>query len=97
MRRPAPAHVFRFPAAAKRAAVATLTMGCVKGLPAVSREAVGCLAGWSSWSARKAHNLEVAGSSPAPATWCGVHVRDVRLGCIAISWTVRPLVESTAG
>jgi hypothetical protein len=26
------------------------------------------IAGWSSWLARKAHNLEVAGSSPAPAT-----------------------------
>ena len=25
------------------------------------------MAGWSSWSARKAHNLEVVGSNPIPA------------------------------
>jgi hypothetical protein len=26
------------------------------------------IVGWSSWLARKAHNLEVAGSNPAPTT-----------------------------
>lgn len=27
------------------------------------------IAGWRSWSAQEAHNLQVVGSSPAPATW----------------------------
>ena len=26
------------------------------------------IVGWSSWSARQAHNLEVGGSNPSPAT-----------------------------
>src|SRR5262245_40382367 len=29
-------------------------------------------AGWSSQVAREAHNLEVGGSNPPPATFCGV-------------------------
>ena len=45
------------------------TFPAVTGFSA--RNAVNCIfdiAGWSSLVARKAHNLEVAGSNPAPAT-----------------------------
>ncbi len=38
-------------------------------------------AGWSSQVAREAHNLEVVGSNPAPATFCKSS-RDNTLGIL---------------
>ncbi len=35
-------------------------------------KATNTVAGWSSLVAREAHNLEVVGSNPAPATYPGV-------------------------
>lgn len=58
------------------------------------------VAEWSSWSARQAHNLEVAGSTPASATYTPLTFppgRPPRLGGgllpnpdIVTRWTFRP-------
>ena len=43
------------------------------------------IAGWSSWSARVAHNHKVDGSSPSPATNCEVFHRRT---CSNKMWTI---------
>src|SRR5437764_10028997 len=51
-----------------------------------------CVAGWSSQVARRAHNPEVAGSNPAPAT-----AKGARKGAFRLSAVEKPVSRPRTG